>query len=170
MIALGIFTIIAVFAVFEAWQDFEIINNHEEVEHINAWMLRAFVTCYLWGAASIWIGWDAAIYAVASAFLFSAVFRYALNRMRVLDWRYVSQSNFYDLVFMSISWLTMAREWIPPLGSMQLYGRRNYYDNRSGLLPPIGLHWKQMIHRAGTVAYITELTIATACVMWVVLT
>jgi len=162
MIALGIFTIIALFAVFEAWQDFEIINNHEEVEHINAWMLRAFVTCYLWGAASIWIGWDAAIYAVASAFLFSAVFRYALNRMRVLDWRYVSPSNWYDWQFIrhTLGWVNKMNYQ----ARVREFHGINYFE-------PVGTpEYPVRIHRAGLYAYITELTIATACVMWAVLT
>jgi hypothetical protein len=143
MIALGIFNIIVMFAVFEAWQDFERINSHEDIDHRAGWMLRAFVTCYLWGAASIWIGWDAAIYAVASAFLFSAVFRYALNRMRVLDWRYVSPSNWYDSFFI----------WIVSDGKLHSWPE-----------------WNEIYKRAGPIAYAFELTIATACVMWVVLT
>jgi hypothetical protein len=165
MIALGIFTLIALFAVFEAWQDFEIINNHEEVEHINAWMLRAFVTCYLWGAASIWIGWDAAIYAVASAFLFSAVFRCSLNRMRGKDWRYLSPSSWYDYGYLMLTgawqWKQQRWTWSNWQSFMRHAHRNNYLLN-----PP----YVEQIHRAGLYAYITELTIATACVMWVVLT
>jgi hypothetical protein len=156
MIALGIFNIIALFAVFEAWQDFERINNHEDIDHRAGWMVRAFVTCYLWGAASIWIGWDAAIYAVASAFLFSAVFRYALNRMRVLDWRYVAPwSNIYDKAIWSVTFFGYE-----PI-TWSLY-RQGYLSGKPGYVSDI--------HRAGTIAYITELTTATACVMWAVLT
>jgi hypothetical protein len=169
MIALGIFTLIALFAVFEAWQDFEIINNHEEVEHINAWMLRAFVTCYLWGAASIWIGWDAAIYAVASAFLFSAVFRISLNRMRGKDWRYIAPwGNYYDRLFYYLTFFIEGQGWPRRVLRWDLVAQAY----KEGWLYDGVILWgvRNRVHRAGLYAYITELTIATACVMWAVLT
>ena len=75
------------------------------------------------------------------AFAFSAWFRDRLNKRRGLDWRYVSASNHYDRAFLFVSHVLPGA----------------YEDD-------------EWVHRAGTIAYITEMTITAACIVWVTLT
>jgi hypothetical protein len=113
VIAICAFTVL--YAIWCATDDHRQIANHGHIDHREQWFIRAVVmsiACLLIGTLPM---------VVAMAFLFSAVFRFTLNYLRGLDWRYVSASNIYDSVFI----------WA---------ARGN-------------------IHRAGIVAYITELVV-----------
>jgi len=153
-ITIGVFLLVIGYAVFEAWMDNERIEAHERIDHIEGWVIRAIVTIFIWTVASFKIGLDAIPCAIGSAFLFSAVFRYSLNRMRGKDWRYVSPSSWYDWFFLQVAVL-------------MIMGRKNYLVNPSGRYAE-NEHYRARVHRAGTIAYITEATITAACVLWVV--
>jgi hypothetical protein len=155
-ITIGVFLLVIGYAVFEAWMDNERIEAHERIDHIEGWVIRAIVTIFIWGVASFKIGYSAIPCAIGSAFLFSAVFRYCLNRMRGKDWRYVSPSNWYDGAFILIADID---EWHGLKMERLVHG--TLYDEEEW--------YRDTIHRAGTIAYITEATITAACVLWVVL-
>jgi hypothetical protein len=114
------------------------------------------------------VGWDALPCAIGSAFLFSAVFRYWLNGMRGKDWRYIAPwSAVYDCFWMTLQLHIEAKAWQPwryrwP-NKWQLAAFKAFYIEGSPAMV-------YSIHRAGTIAYITEFTITAACVLWVVLT
>jgi hypothetical protein len=106
------------------------------------------------------VGYSAIPCAIGSAFLFSAVFRYCLNRMRGLDWRYVSPSSWYDWQFIrhTLGW-----------GNKMNYRDRVREFHGINYFEPVGTpEYPVRIHRAGTIAYATEITITAACVLWVV--
>jgi hypothetical protein len=158
-----VFALIAVYAVFEAWQDHGRIKHHIYINHVRSWTERAIIVSLMWGIASFKIGYSAIPCAIGSAFLFSAVFRYCLNRLRGKDWRYMSPSAWYDY-----GWLMLAGawEWKQP---------RWTWRNWQGFM--VNSHWNNyelnlpyvlQVHRAGTIAYITEVTITAACALWVV--
>jgi hypothetical protein len=179
----GVFMLVAAYAVFEAWQDFERIEAHERIDHIEGWVIRAIVTIFIWGVASFKIGLDAIPCAIGSAFLFSAVFRYSLNRMRGKDWRYVSPSSIYDSWWilcsimvgqLDITWrdqftVKEARRIMQDHGVLIKASEVHWIDRTDGpdlnLLPS---WYVKQVHRAGPIAYITEFTITAACVLWVV--
>jgi hypothetical protein len=153
------FLLVVGYAMFEARQDFERIQEGEHIDHISEWFIRASVTLFIWGVASLKIGLDTIPCVIGSAFLFSAVFRYCLNRMRGKDWRYMAPwSNYYDRFFYALAclyWWTDAH-----LRSHKIL-LKDYHKSTivSG----------SDIHRAGNIAYITEAVILAVCVLWVVL-
>jgi hypothetical protein len=86
--------------------------------------------------------------------LFSAVFRYSLNTLRGLDWRYVSPSNWYDWMFIVADLSMQGRpHWA--------YGKRNVAMKvHAAYFTPnnfVRQEYVNHIHRAGTIAYIVEL-------------
>jgi hypothetical protein len=117
---------------YEAIQ-YRILHNGQNLDHAPMWRFRAFAVtaaaCIVW-----WFGVPVVPLLGLGAFGFSALFRWRLNTLRGLDWRYVRDSNEYD-------WLFIA----------------TFSDYKTG-------H-----HRAGLYAYITELTITAACLVWVAL-
>jgi hypothetical protein len=154
------FALVVAYAIFEAWMDNERIQAHERIDHIEGWVIRAIVTIFLWMVASFKIGYSAIPCVIGSAFLFSAVFRYSLNGMRGLDWRYVSPSSWYDWQFIchTLGWVNKMNYRV----RVREFHGINYFE-------PVGTpEYPVRIHRAGTIAYITEATITTACVLWVV--
>ncbi len=82
--------------------------------------------------------------------VFTSSFRWRLNRLRGLDWRYVSPSNWYDWQFLALTgWKNrgyQAKDW------------DWYYANRLG--------WgRNEIHRSGTIAYTFEALVFTASIL-----
>ena len=111
------------------------IERHLPIHHGVQWWIRALVVvgvCLLCGVPWLSIG---------LAGLFSAVFRWRLNRLRGLDWRYIAPwSNYYD------------RLWIAPF-----YGLRpSWFDLILIRDNHISFGHHGFIHRAGTIAYIFE--------------
>jgi hypothetical protein len=156
----GVFILVAAYAITEALRHFLRIGSNKRINHIGAWTVRALVTGIVWATASFKIGYSAIPCAIGSAFLFSAVFRYSLNRMRGLDWRYVSPSSWYDWQFIrhTLGW-----------GNKINYRKRVREFHGINYFEPVGTpEYPVRIHRAGTIAYITEAAITTACVLWVV--
>lgn len=177
------FALVIAYAKFEAWMDNERIEAGERIDHIEGWVIRAIITIFIWGVASFKIGYSAIPCAIGSAFLFSAVFRYSLNKIRRKDWRYVSPSNWYDtasILFsimvgqLDITWrdqftVKEARRIMKDHGVLMKASDLHWIDRTDGpdlnLLPS---WYVKQVHRAGTIAYITEFTITAACVLWVV--
>jgi hypothetical protein len=84
-------------AVWNARNDARDIADHVLIDHQQEWMYRALIA---FGFA--WVfgkGWGIVWMLIGGAFLFSAVFRLTLNRLRGKAWDYVSLSNTYDSVF-----------------------------------------------------------------------
>jgi hypothetical protein len=148
------FALVIAYAMFEAWQDFERIQVHERIDHIEGWVIRAIITIFIWGVASFKIGYSAIPCAIGSAFLFSAVFRYSLNRMRGKDWRYVSLSSWYDSFFIGMNLRNMIvfNDWIIDQNE-EWYKKTDFYAEHQA-----------EVHRAGTIAYITEVVILAVCI------
>jgi hypothetical protein len=149
----GAFVLVAAFAVFEACEDFGLIADHNEVEHVYGWIWRAFITCCIWVFAAICIGYSAIPCAIGSAFLFSAVFRYCLNSMRGLHWAYLSPSAHYDWLFMRLTGkfgnrASLIKEW-----PSDYHGSNEVTD-----------YVHDITHRAGTIAYIIEVAILAVCI------
>jgi hypothetical protein len=133
----------AVLALAEvcAWIDAERITGHKPIKHFRSWIVRAAIVGSLAGLLWHFQGLPLLPLLGFGAFAFSAWFRLRLNKRRGKDCRYVSASNQYDRAFLFVS----------------------------HVLP--GAHESdEWVHRAGTIAYLTEITISAACVLWVALT
>ena len=141
----------ASFAVWCACDDDIQIAMNKPVRHVRQWLLRASVVTLL--CVVIGLPWMA----IGLAGLFSAVFRYALNRLRGLSpWYMAPWSNLYDRVFYSIACLY----WFTP---GMLRSHRIILTGGS----PIG-DWSD-IHRAGRIAYAVELVVFVAVLLMHVL-
>lgn len=135
MIIATIFT--GLFAMICARDDAKQIAQHSKIRHGLQWLFRAALVtgvCYL--TAKWWL-------AFAMAGFFSAVFRAELNDLRLLDWRYISPSSWYDWQFIR---LTHAGYDGQRDDAIEWHGRR--YRELPGYF--------EDIHRAGTMAYIFE--------------
>ena len=123
-------------ALYSSSDDFKEIVAGEKIRHGLQWLFRAAVVtlvCYLTKCL---------LFAIPLAFLFSALFRYKLNKKRGLDWRYVSPSNHYDWFFIR---MTMGR-----------------YTRSEALEDWFILGLCQDANRAGLLAYIFEAIVFTA--------
>lgn len=126
------------FAWWCAMDDADAIADGRKIRHGLQWALRA-----AWVLGWCWL-FDAWLLALPLAFLFSGVFRLCLNRLRGLDVRYVSPSNWYDYLFI----ITQSR------------GARTLPKDLTEAAHPLsyahgGVYTKD-IHRAGTIAYVFE--------------
>lgn len=129
---LSLFT--AAYAWWCAMDDAEAIAAGKKIRHALQWCIRAAVVL-----GACWL-YDAWLMALPLAFLFSGVFRLCLNRLRGLDVRYVSPSNWYDRGFL----------WI--------CGAFVYTDSAEDHMDWLGVstEYRHRVHRAGTIAYIFE--------------
>ena len=120
------------------------------------WYVRAFVVlgvCLMFCVPWLSIG---------LAGLFSAVFRFRLNRLRGLDWRYVSPSNWYDFAFIWACWYSEGHAMpTQRLKRMAEIFHRNIYAE----VDFMNLY-RPAIHRAGTIAYITEGLVFAGALAW----
>lgn len=132
------------YADFEGKDDAQEIAEHLTIDHTHQWIERAvaffcawFITWIICSLPSTWP------LLIGHAFLFSAVFRYRLNKLRGLHWAYVSPSSWYDHAFMFLSGFR---------------GGRKYWNNVWHMNVVVD-NIKPAIHRAGTTAYLTEITL-----------
>lgn len=128
-------------ALWSAADDAEQIALNERIHHVRQWFIRASLV----GLVCLCAGLP--LFAIPMGALFSMVFRFTLNRLRDLDWRYVSPSSWYDWQFIR---LTMGR-----------YPRDQAYDDWFIL----GLC--QDANRAGLLAYIAEAVVIALTVLLV---
>jgi hypothetical protein len=92
---LSLFTV--VYAIVCAHDDAEQIAQNHPVNHTEQWIVRALVV------GIPWLLLFGPLKVIAAAFVFSSLFRYKLNKLRGLEWWYVSESNIYDRVFIGIA-------------------------------------------------------------------
>ena len=129
-----------VVALASAAHDAERIALNEPIRHGRSWVIRAllvFAVCFAAGLPWLVIGMGA---------LFSMVFRFALNDVRDLDWRYVSPSSWYDWQFIRIA---------QPI----VLGTRDEAIKRHGWRYSTFDIYPDDIHRAGLLAYIVEFVV-----------
>jgi hypothetical protein len=134
-----ILTTIAI-AILSAWYDKVRIAGGHDILHVPRWLIRAAlvsIAALLFGHPWMVLGlWG----------LFSAVFRFALNRWRGKDWRYVSPSNWYDWQFIrhTIAAIPLPQSW------------REEIESNHGFDYAYSPNYRDEIHRAGTIAYAVE--------------
>jgi hypothetical protein len=133
-------------AILSAWYDKTRIAGGYAIMHIPRWLVRAALVCLAallfklpWMVLGLWG-------------LFSAVFRFALNKWRGLDWRYVSPSNWYDYAFLLVSgawgWKPHG-EWTWSNWRAFMRAQHTGYD--------LDDQYAEAVHDAGVAAYIVEL-------------
>jgi hypothetical protein len=146
-------------AAFAAWcacdDDLQIAMN-KPVRHVRQWLLRASVVALL--CVVIGLPW----LAIGLAGLFSAVFRYELNRLRGLSPFYIAPwSSLYDRAAMSVTvaarhFASYYKWWWPNDREITMW--------KDGYLS--GWPWaKKDIHRAGKIAYAVELVVFVAVLL-----
>ena len=148
---------IPAFAFYCAWDDAKEIKNDDKIHHLLQWIIRFLVAVGL--VAVVAGSWSqAAFLAIGSGALFSMVFRFSLNRMRGLDWRYVSPSSWYDYVYLVISgawsWKPNGWKWKNWQGLMR--------NSHTGSIL-FDAQYQSSVHRAGLIAYALELVVLVAC-------
>jgi hypothetical protein len=138
----------ASFAVWCACDDDRQIAMNKPVRHVRQWLLRASVVTLL--CVVIGFPW----LAIGLAGLFSAVFRYSLNRLRGLSpWYIAPWSNLYDRAAMSV---TVAARYFARYHKWWWPNDREVAMWMDGYVS--GFDWaKKDIHRAGRIAYAVEL-------------
>lgn len=147
-----------ILAIYSSSDDFKEIVADKKIRHGAQWLFRAAVVtlvCYLLKCI---------LFAIPLAFLFSALFRYKLNKKRGLDWRYIGPwSSIYDkLWFLFETRNINFKEDVPLLikHGPTIYNSKEYvfvqkFENRRSLAVLVH-EYRRWIHRAGTVAYIFE--------------
>lgn len=94
---------ISAWAIYCAWDDQQQIQRGQRILHALQWAARTSLVVAvlaLFTDNSHFYSLPQIMFlAIGSGALFSMVFRYCLNRMRGLDWRYVSPSSWYDWQF-----------------------------------------------------------------------
>ena len=144
-------------AVWSAYDDRAQIEAGERLNKPLQWSIRALVVtafcvaCGAWWASSgMW--WMA----LPMGALFSSVFRFTLNGLRGLDWRYVSPSSWYDFLFIWACWYREGHAMPTP----RL--RRTAQIYHGNLYPEVDFLnlYRDAVHRAGLLAYIAELAFA----------
>jgi hypothetical protein len=145
LIILTVFTV--AFALWCAADDAEEIAHGKYIRHKLQWVLRAIavgVPCLLFGVP---------FFAIGLAFLFSAVFRFRLNRLRGLSVWYIGPwSSLYDRLFAALFYMRWPN-WLDVL-----LMRDDYIEFGN-----VGF-----IHRAGRIAYAVEVVIFAAVTALVV--
>lgn len=95
-----IFCMIHAFSASE--DDAAAIRANEKIDHVRQWLIRSMIACAVCGIAGAMFGWSIAGFflgVIAYSMVFSAMFRYKLNKLRGLKFDYMSLSNTYDSVF-----------------------------------------------------------------------
>ena len=150
------FTIIAAFALFFshycAWDDNIQTSKNETIHHIKQWLIRACVAVsaivIISGVGEVLTLTMFGLMSVAVAFLFSAYFRYRLNKLRGLEWWYISLSNAYDRAFL---WVAEVVSFHPePLPD--IFTEPESWD----------IWYAKIVRTGGKIAYTTELTLTIA--------
>lgn len=157
MIAIIMITVFM--AMSSAADDDHQIRADRPIHHGAQWMARAFVLVILaWLLDQTWM-------VLGLWGLFSAVFRFSLNRFRGLDVRYLSPSSWYDWTFIWIGSLPGRGFYVSALLDNEA---RKTIEAQWGT---VGYHagWEPYVrwaHRGGTIAYIVELASFVAVTAW----
>ncbi len=140
------------FSQYCAWDDAKEINLSVFIDHRKQWITRAILAFCVTGiiANAAMVSWSVfGVSLIGVAFQFSIIFRYDLNRRRKYDWWYISWSNWYDSVFITIA------GW--------------FIDNDSPDDPMETLEYTNRVTKlGGTIAYITEVLITIAAFVFAI--
>lgn len=155
------FAVVYWLAIAEAHDDHGQIRRHEKIDHFRQWIFRAVI---VGGAAFILCAFTPISFLPlwgAGGFLFSALFRWKLNKLRGLDWRYIAPwSNYYDRLFY--------RVWNGFVWNLWHWPSR---QNIEAAMRMYTTGWEESIkdiHRAGLLAYIVEAITSIVCIVWAV--
>lgn len=133
-------------AIWSAYDDAEEIAAGVKLNKALQWCVRALgVTAFCVAAGQPWLS-------VGMGALFSMVFRFTLNKLRGLDWRYVSPSSWYDFMLIWGCWYREGHARPTPRlrRTAQIYHRNLYPE-----VDFLNLY-REAVHRAGLLAYIVE--------------
>lgn len=161
----------AVCGYFEAQEDADTIAAHKPINYFQsnaerlgllAVSLCAIIIVCLLTVPVGW--WDVVKLVAAWPAAFTIVFRYRLNTLRGLDWRYISPSNRYDWFFFwlgsipgrGLYWWTIFDPEVRKIMNRQ-WGTIGYH----AAWPP----YVKWAHRGGTLAYVTEAAILLAALL-----
>lgn len=139
-------------AIWSAYDDAEQIRNNEMLNKALQWRVRALgVTAFCVAAGQPWLS-------VGMVALFSMVFRFTLNMLRGLDWRYVSPSSWYDFMFIRLyrSEVLFADGPASDQRAQDVLRHGSRYECSGS--------YRIKIHRAGLLAYIVEAVVLVATV------
>lgn len=118
-------------------------------------LCMAFVTCVVANLYRVHItAWTLPCLLCAGAFLFSVVFRYRLNTLRGMDWRYVSPSNAYDRLFLGIANRVVFGWW----------AKREELEQDGPLYRQGRPKFRHYVHLAGKLAYLSETLFAASAI------
>lgn len=170
--------LVALFAWAESKRDARLIREGKPIDHKKRWRLRAGLVCIgailptgPYECALNWLillKW--ALLCIAAGALFSACFRYLLNKRRGKHWAYVAPwSSVYDRVWYILVW---AGRWVAlSIKAMRFTSPKTYVlysvkliDYGSYVNSSIG---RMMIHRAGRLAFVCELLLTLAALVGV---
>lgn len=155
---------ISAWAIYCAWDDQQQIQRGQRILHALQWAARTSLVVAvlaLFTDNSHFYSLPQIMFlAIGSGALFSMVFRYCLNRMRGLDWRYVSPSSRYDWQFIRHT-LNRTNKGKSYRERVLEYHQSNYF---SGDYPK----YVMRIHWAGLLAYAVEFMVFVACTYLVI--
>lgn len=154
MIATILFILCVVsIAYLEADADARIIALNQDIDHRQGLIERCIVVVVagllLCAAFGRW-EWITLMWIPLGWSVFTPSFRWFLNRMRGMDWRYISTSNRYDRQFIKLTDAPL----YPMADTSTPTGHAYAYNNSTT--------YRRMIHRAGAIAYAFEGTILLA--------
>ena len=148
--------ILGVIAFSEACHHFKDIERQRPINHGYALAFRLGIGSVMFAVMSVthWLlaeDYRFLLLAPMGWAWWTSIFRFTLNNLRELDWRYVSPSNWYDYLFLITSgaWCWKIKKWTwNNWKAFMEHCHRNYYE----LNPPYALQ----VHRAGLYAYTFE--------------
>lgn len=140
---------VALYVLAEARHDYNKIQAGKKIDHLERWVVRAGVVTLVAAVFVLPMRWKALLLLPIGAFGFSAAFRWCLNRMRGKHWAYIAPwSSLYDRFFFGLSNWDWAWSW-----SLLKYKYHEW-----------SVRHVDIIHRAGRLAYLTEITIVVAAI------
>ena len=102
--------ILGVIAFSEACHHFKDIERHKDIDHGYALAFRLAIGSVMFAVMSVthWLlaeDYRFILLAPMGWAWWTSIFRFTLNNLRELDWRYISSSNWYDWQFLSrVGW------------------------------------------------------------------
>jgi len=112
-------SILVIFAHFEAERDAERIEGHLPIDHGRRLVFRLLVAGGIWAGMAALRGlshplWHGLLLIPMGWAVWTMYFRFGLNYLRGLDWRYLSPSSRYDWQFLRLTYMGgMERgEWL----------------------------------------------------------
>lgn len=151
MIPIVFLFILGVIAFSEACHHWKDIERHRPINHGYALAFRLAIGYWMFAVLSVthWLlaeDYRFLLLAPMGWAWWTSIFRFTLNKLRELDWRYVSPSNWYD-------WQFLKRTWFTADGLITTRDRASIYHTK---VYPAGPLYEFANHRAGLYAYVFE--------------